>query len=399
MGQTTIADEQTTPARIAALDGLRGLAILMILMLHGGAPDKPSWGPAYQVAHSTIKSLWCGVDLFFVLSGFLITGILIDSRNKTHYFQNFFARRFLRIFPIYYLTLAVVLLVGGPFASMREDQVWFWTYTANLLFAWQGDWPAAGGHVWSLAIEEQFYLLWPIVVWLCAPRKLIVVCATMVFGALAMRIAMVSCGASPVSVYTFTPCRLDTLAIGSLVAIAMRDPRGSELLQRYTPRVFGLAVAAVTGIIVATSGFRYETPVVTTAGISLIAIAFAALLVFLVRPQPVEWLTALLQGRVLQWFGRISYGLYLYHWFIYAAIRSSDTDFIFGEKSIRSSVMRAIVYYISSVLVAYVSCRFIEKPILKWKDKFTFGPVPVNVNTRQQTNLKSAPELAPEPLS
>src|SRR5687767_2907742 len=165
---------------IPALDGLRGIAIILV-MLHHFTYYRPNSGIDAQIA-SVLFFGWAGVDLFFVLSGFLITGILLDTRDSKRYFSTFYARRTLRIFPLYYLVLLLAFVVLPKFPALHPvllGQVgpvdlppqWpYWLYLTNFSIA-DGGWVHGWVDVaWSLAIEEQFYLVWPLMIWLCPPR-------------------------------------------------------------------------------------------------------------------------------------------------------------------------------------------------------------------------------------
>jgi peptidoglycan/LPS O-acetylase OafA/YrhL len=185
-------------SRLTSLDGLRGLAVLSVVLFHTlRLQNAGVFGEIWKRFHG---SAWAGVDLFFVLSGFLITGILLDSRGQENYFRNFYARRTLRIFPLYYTVLAVALLVvpfvvGFPrlpaaYPRLLENQLWLWTYTQNYLQATTAHTLPGFGHFWSLAVEEQFYWFWPLVVCLL-PRKALlrfclIVCAILPFIRLAL---------------------------------------------------------------------------------------------------------------------------------------------------------------------------------------------------------------------
>src|SRR5262245_10664845 len=161
-------------SHIPALDGIRGIAILLVLLFHFGQYGHGLPYPAVfvdKLFHRICQIGWVGVDLFFVLSGFLITGILYDSKGRNHYFRNFYVRRCLRILPLYYFSLILFLIVlpklfplHTGFRSLRQDSFWYWTYLSNVRVAYRG-WDSFGvlDHFWSLAVEEQFYLLWPIV--------------------------------------------------------------------------------------------------------------------------------------------------------------------------------------------------------------------------------------------
>jgi peptidoglycan/LPS O-acetylase OafA/YrhL len=163
---------------LPALDGVRGLAILLVLLYHFVAQTTAT-NRLEAAVNWALGYGFLGVDLFFVLSGFLITGILYDSRADPGYFRTFYMRRVLRIFPLYYAVLAVVFfgvsllpaLRGSEIAGLREHQAWAWLYGINVYLSIQGGWVLSYiEHFWSLAVEEHFYFIWPLVVWLLGAR-------------------------------------------------------------------------------------------------------------------------------------------------------------------------------------------------------------------------------------
>jgi peptidoglycan/LPS O-acetylase OafA/YrhL len=225
-------------ARDPRLDGLRGLAILLVMLYH-----TTHYGlarTALDEALTIVPSVgWSGVDLFFVLSGFLITGILLGTRDGTTYYRAFYARRVLRIFPLYYATLAFFLLVVPqlPFFAAVDhfwnpgasrEQFWYWLFLSNVQAALTGAWQHQTLDIsWSLAIEEHFYLLWLLVVRYASERRLLICAGTIVARCCCAR--RWCAGASPLAAYTLTPCRLDTLATGAAIAILARrgEARGA----------------------------------------------------------------------------------------------------------------------------------------------------------------------------
>ena len=179
-----------------------------------------------------------GVDLFFVSSGFLITGILLDAKGQPSYFRNFYVRRTLRIFPAVLPRARTALPSSCPKSqrrarcSSRPDahQVWLWTYTTNFYIALQSSWAALTyvSHFWSLAIEEHFYLLWPFVVFNFRREALERICIGVVVFGLALRIGASLAGMSELSISVLTPCRIDTLCCGGLFALLARRDAGVE---------------------------------------------------------------------------------------------------------------------------------------------------------------------------
>src|SRR4051812_38390961 len=196
----TPADRLLLKGHVPALDGLRGFAILLVLLLHftpmGEASTKIG-----AIGKWIASAGGIGVDLFFVLSGFLITGILLDAKGTPHFFRNFYARRTLRIFPLYYGVLFVCFILVPLFhpfnaeeQQVAHEQGWLWLYGTNIRESMSGaDWPFHRGwismdHFWSLAVEEHFYLVWPLAVFLLNRRAMIATCFIAIAGALAWRL-------------------------------------------------------------------------------------------------------------------------------------------------------------------------------------------------------------------
>lgn len=215
---------------VATLDGVRGLAVLAVILFHSIYNFQPA-NRVEAVVDPLFEAGWAGVDLFFVLSGFLITGILIRSKGRPRYYRNFMIRRALRIMPLYYVYVALTLwvfpavgIVSAPDAAvMRDRQAWVWTFLTNFMLVHFG--ANAGvhlSHLWSVAVEEQFYLAWPLVVALLSTRSLRRLCIAIVVVAPALRLAASVAGVDAHSINWLTPLRLDALALGGLAAIMVR---------------------------------------------------------------------------------------------------------------------------------------------------------------------------------
>lgn len=303
------------PARIDALDGVRGLAILLVVVMHAlffGVP-LPGVPPLSQESvYVRLAGLgWCGVDVFFVLSGFLITGILWRSRGAPHYFRNFYARRALRIFPLYYLVLALLLWGLGRAPTTPAEQWSYLLYYQNLRFGFGGDAVAdpARDITWSLAIEEQFYLLWPAVVAVASRRGLLRCCVVLIVASIALRFAGPALGIP--KPYFLTFCRLDGLAAGALLALSPLPPRWFG----WSALVAG--VTALVAIAFATGNALPHAPEMQTFGL-LAALALAVgVLVAARHPGIVQRVVSLAP---LRWLGQYSYCIYLVHFLVIEAL-------------------------------------------------------------------------------
>jgi peptidoglycan/LPS O-acetylase OafA/YrhL len=203
---------------VPALDGLRGLAILIVVLYHCRTVGRPP-----RAIASLFEIGWTGVDLFFVLSGFLITGILLDSRSASNYFSSFYARRVLRIFPLYYLALSLVLLGGSlrllPSGDHAGTPAWYFIYAQNWKFV---DVPFLG-HFWSLAVEEQFYFLWPLIVYLFPERRVLQIAIAGSVIAIPLRSVLLSSGINPNYIYWNTFTRMDALLMGAACACLLKE--------------------------------------------------------------------------------------------------------------------------------------------------------------------------------
>ncbi len=302
---------------IPALDGVRGVAILLVLA-HQLSPFDGATG-AGRFAARLVNPGWIGVQLFFVLSGFLITCILLDSRDAPGYYASFFGRRVLRIFPLYYATLSLAfillpLLHAQPPAMAKDSghQVFLWTYLDN----WTGPLGrevAGFSHFWSLAVEEQFYLGWPLVVRACGPRRIVQVALWTSVVALASRVAVRALGGDPSMAYEFTVCRIDALVLGGAVAAIART-RG-DLLECHSGRLLALFLGILVVGFFATRGYGRVALVTQTVGYSALAVAFAALVAATVGEHAAGGgpIGRVLTNPVLRAFGKYSYGMYVFH--------------------------------------------------------------------------------------
>jgi len=355
------------PRYVPRFDGLRALAVGLVLLFHLEHPESTSSRPLFSAG-------WIGVDLFFVLSGFLITGILLDGKGARGQLKSFYARRVLRIFPLYYATLALVffavpaLVDDADFAYAPSERPYYFLYVQNLFLRMFGE--ASGvalGHTWSLAIEEQFYLVWPWLVVLL-PRRLlgwllvlVIVASPLVrYGILVER---------PRSqdaywlVYRHTLLHVDGLAVGCLGAVALRGFRPRrELVQRVSAGalVLGLPFAAWILYEVQARGIHHfpytpTTPLTAALLYSCLAVGFGGVLglALSVRSRTADLVLA---NPLVVYVGKISYGLYLIHFPVVVGLRQSV-----------DSPLAALGLTLG---LAVLSWHALERPFLQLKARF-----------------------------
>ena len=371
------------PRHLPALDGVRGLAILSVIG-HHTVETVGGTGAASILAQRIAGSMWAGVDLFFVLSGFLITGVLLETRGRPHYFRNFVARRALRILPLYAVVLVVVLLVLPAFgvyapervATMRANVGWFVAMLSNVLVA-IGDWEATAdlGHLWSICIEEQFYLVWPVVAALLAPPRLRVVAAAIFFVSPLLRLAASMAGASPAAVYTLMPTRLDGLAVGAAIAVTLRSHPDVPRLRRLADGAAALALLPLAVIFTVQGTIAWAFRTTQLAGFGAWAVLGGWLVLRAATSTPRDRAYGLLASPLLRTFGKYSYSLYLFHLPVIAVLEhvgvSDAVAALFGGATLAALIVRGTVVTLVSLLVAVTTWYLIERPALELKRHFS----------------------------
>jgi len=320
---------------------------------------------------------WSGVDLFFVLSGFLITGILLDSRGSPRYFRVFYLRRALRIFPLYFAYLFLILIVArflllaytGSDLWNSTNPWWYFTYLLN----WKSDQgynDLVLGHLWSLAIEEQFYLVWPAMVWLAPRRHLKWLCLIIAAGAFLARFYMGSHGYGSEATYRMTPGRMDTLALGAFVAVGLRDFRA--VLDRWANVVLALSTAGFLAVWAFNSGPVWSDLAMRTLGASLIAVVYSCL-VFHAATLQKGTVCRFLSSTLLTRCGKYSYAMYVLHSVPYNLTADAIRNLSVQTLPLPLVIAAKYLYFPALAGVAFgaawISWRVLEHPFIRLKDR------------------------------
>lgn len=376
-------DTSTTGKHIPALDGVRGCAILLVLANHLFGFNSSHPGSAlWRVIARTLDAGWIGVDLFFVLSGFLITGILYDTLDSPSYFCNFFARRFLRIAPLYY----GFLFGGFALCIVLGDRV-LWSNAALCIAYLQS--LVRGVHqyttsrwfnllpLWSLGVEENFYLVWPFLV-VAARTKRRIVLTAMLFAtaSIGVRIWLVLSGRAAVDIYypyNWTPARVDTLLFGAVLAMLIRS-RFRQRTMLSGPWVFAAGFGLTVTYSVYAAGLRMAgDPCVSTVGYSALGVTACGVIASVVRDGSAA--QRVFSSRTLRFFGKYSYGLYLIHFSVLRALEPVTRPYLLAatHSNVVSIVVTAFLAAAASIALAWLLYRCIEAPCLRLKRYFQDG--------------------------
>ena len=364
--------------RILELDGIRATAVWMVLLSHimGGYRDPVG---ALALVPGAVKQAllhgWLGVDLFFLLSGFLITGILIDSKSSPRYFRNFYTRRFLRIMPLYF---AVILVWSIFYSQSARYFLLSSVFGANLSYLFGIHEPHGPGVLWSLAVEEHFYVLWPLIVLLCSRRSLLLLSTAIFVATPALRGVFAARGMNPDLIYVLSWFRFDGLAAGAILAIWVRSSAGGDLRSSRRIATALMTACALLTVVGAKFGLLGTH---TTAAVALrytqAYLAFSSIFVLAIAYRGTRW-TAPLRWHFVQLSGALSYCIYLVHLSIgdgYEAVLASRG--IVPSQYLGSGgalVARGIVIISLSFGVALLTRKFIERPCLALKDILAARP-------------------------
>ncbi len=382
-------------SRCAALDGLRGVAVLAVMLFHLITVEN-GYGSDAWITRKIVglaDNLWAGVDIFFVLSGFLITGILLRTKQDEGYFRKFFFRRALRIVPAYYATLAVVFFVlphflafdTPPLQRIQSAQAWVWGYAQDVSFlvANEDFWDTRLlwlGHFWSLAVEEHFYMFWPLVIFFCQRRTAIKVSIALIVITPLLRAWMLLEHFETVVPFTQTFSRTDELAMGALVALLAQD-LSYERIAGFAR--WGMAASAaylLTAVVIQHGPLWWEHWTILGPGLTAVGLGAVGLLVLALSPEG-NPLSRMLETRVLQLLGKYSYGIYLVHvpmqplylWlFPPAGLGARATALGVNGATMVGVVGFVILGSACSTGLAVASFHLYEQPILRLKRFFGY---------------------------
>jgi peptidoglycan/LPS O-acetylase OafA/YrhL len=367
--------------RVPALDGIRGLAILLVIPHNGNLMPA---GDVHGIAH-VIKDImldgWTGVQLFFVLSGYLISGALLDTQDSPSYYQSFYARRALRVLPLYYGVLILVFLVLASLGLMpaqtlsdQHNQVWLWTFLSNWTDPLGYD-VKGFTHFWSLAVEEQFYLLWPLILHRMRLHQVVGLCVVLSLAALALRTLIRIEGWPDDYGYEFTFCRMDALAMGAAAAALVRIPHWRRRLEAKSRYMLWMALLLLLVLVPLTHdlGHNWQTQ---TFGYTVLAIAFTLLVsaASFMRPTDSNWSSRFFHLAPLRAAGKYSYAMYVFHFPLHKLLGTR----LVGAPENLGSAGAAIAYAAALVIVSYglgwLSYHLYEKHFLRLKRLFPAHP-------------------------
>jgi peptidoglycan/LPS O-acetylase OafA/YrhL len=382
----TISKEEfyMTDERTKELDGLRGVAVILVIAFH--IFKRADYFTKHEALHF-VTSLsyigWLGVDIFFTLSGFLITSILLRTKNKSNYFKTFYARRILRIFPLYYVFLVVMLIFLPLLAPYYNSNIptalpFLFLYAQN----WMGIFGIAGlpaylSVTWSLAIEEQFYFIWPAIVFYARRESLIKIGIGIILTSIFLRVLGVFFWNDAQQMASFfyfnTFTRFEELVFGALLAVFFIDPIWKERIRLFSLPVFLISFSAFVGLCVylfpALIPYYSNLPL-TLWSYTLIPLFSVSLIAILVTFPEKTLIRKLFRNNVLTFFGKYSYSMYLLH--MPVALLLLDPLYNTGFRGWKMYAFYIVLTYVITALGSLLTWNLLEKHMLNLKKYFEY---------------------------
>lgn len=360
-----------SPHRIACLDGFRGFAILMVTVFrfgsHAFTEDLVGRLPSKIFLIGT-----AGVDFFFVLSGFLITGLLLDAKETSdHYYSRFYVRRALRIFPLYFASLFLFLVVL-PFLGNTKvtdtidgSTLHLWIYTTNLAVAWNNEWCfGCMNHFWSLAIEEQFYLVWPVAIALLRPKKILTLCIASFVILAVSRVCFSIADLGDASEKSFTLFRMDGLLLGAIASIHFRNQSiKSSAVGRSRWNIGLIACLGCYGMSLLLGNNDY------TIRYTIVSLLATCLLLSVLSSEPESWQRKIFEIGWLRSLGKYSYAMYIFQ----GPLVPLADAYVSPNKTIANAGLYTLTMFATTYLISVLSWYAFERWFLELKERIPFS--------------------------
>lgn len=341
------------------LDGVRAIAVIMVMFYHFFKDVDVQQDILILLKKISLFGK-TGVSLFFVLSGFLITRILLNTKQDDSYFKSFYIKRVLRIFPLYYFFLVIYYFVVPFFLNQSfagfSQQMWYWTFMQN--FALTFDWNSAGPiHYWSLSVEEHFYLFWPLIIYYCSLKNIKWVILLLCAISFIVRFILIK---NHIEESLFTFARFDELAIGSFLAIL--ELQNKLVKQNLKKFITVFIIFLIPLIYISLNNGNYSL-LESCARYFVLAMVYGSFVAIAIIIEPENWLKKSLDNNTLKSIGKISFGLYVYHPICF--------DIIINYLRITNLALTFVLSFGLAYLVSILSYHLLEKKFLKLKTQFS----------------------------
>lgn len=360
--------------KIPELDGVRGLAAIMVIVFHINQKTAPD-GFLLKMMHKTGTLGQTGVILFFVLSGFLITGILLATKNSRNYFSTFYLKRSLRIFPLYYLSLMIFLIIIPLLETGRaipfSESWYFWVYLQNIAITFKGA-NIEPGHFWSLAVEEHFYFLWPFLVYMLSEKNLVKAIGLIIALGFAVRVVLEQNGYGS---FFFTLSTMDCMAIGGLVALNHRHNWVS-----YKTILLSFIVLMLLLLVSWMLFKNHISNFVSLVKHPLLSLFFGSLISMLIVGK--SFFNRIFKLKILTFTGTISYGLYIFH----------PICITYASRYFSGSLLVSVIFA-ASYATAIISFYMFEQWFLRKKARLDKKEEPVPVLNVKANNLRQPAQV------